>query len=236
MRRSIAVLALALAALPSCGGTETGNPPFAPGLGAGGYEPMGLLPDPELGVARVALEEGTLEACDGARHPLFRRGVIDFATGDATFAEVFEVPAGAYCAIELLVAACDDPDLCRTVAPDAITIDGTRTSDGAAIEIRDAMPIDVRLVGAFDVEPGLGALLITLDRSTLMAPLALGTIPAIDGVVRIDASTNADRLPALRTALQSAITLRRDLDDDLVLDPEELTAPPLAEPEAPAAP
>ena len=231
----LSVLALAGIA-PSCGGTETGNPPFAPELGGGGYEPTGLTPDPVLETARVGFEEGTLETCDGARHRLFRGGVIDFVSASVTFAEVFEVPPGAYCALELLIAACDDPDRCRTVAPDAITIDGTRTTDDARIEIRDAAPIDARLVGDFEVLPELGALLVAVDRSTLTAPLSLGTIPAVSGVVRIDAATNADRLPLLRDALRSALTLRRDLDGDATLDPEELEAAPLAEPEGVPAP
>lgn len=235
-RLALALSLAALAAAPSCGGTETGNPPFAPELGGGGYEPMGLTPDPVLDEARVAFEEGTLETCDGARHRLFRGGVIDFVGATVTFTEVFEVPPGAYCALELLIAACDDPDLCRTVAPDSIAIDGTRTTDDARIEIRDATPMDVRLVGTFDVTPELGALLVAVDRSTLVAPLSLGTIPAVVGVVRIDASTNADRLPALRDGLRSALTLRRDLDGDLALDTEELTTVPLAEPEGAPAP
>lgn len=222
--------ALAIPATPSCFGTETGNPPFAPDMGAGGYEPMGLSPDPAIESALVRVEEATAEDCDGARHPLFRRGVLDFIAGTISFAETFELPPGAYCALELRVAPCVDPALCRTTTDaNAIAVNGTRRSDAARVELRDMTLVDVRLEGSFDLAPELGALLIALDRNALTAPLELTTIPAIDGVVRIDGSTNAERLPALRAALADALSLRRDQDDDAMLDAEELVGPPLAD-------
>lgn len=224
------VAALAIPATPSCSGTETGNPPFAPDMGAGGYDPMGLSPDPAIESALVRVEEATAERCDGARHPLFRGGVLDFTRGTISVVEAMELPPGAYCALELQVAPCADPDTCRTTTEaNALAFDGIRRTDAALVELRDMAVIAVRLEGMFDLDPELGALLIALDRTLLTAPLGLSSIPAVDGVVRIDATTNADRLPTLRTALADALSLRRDLDGDAILDPEELTPPPLAE-------
>ncbi|WP_236518008.1 hypothetical protein [Sandaracinus amylolyticus] len=226
--------ALAIGAAPSCGGTETGNPPFAPEMGGGGYDPMGLSPDPAIESALIVVEEATLEDCEGAQVPLLRRAVLDAVANQLTVIEPLEIPAAAYCAIELSIAACEDPDRCRTIRqPYSVSIDGLRRADAASIEIRDAERFVVRLEGTFDVTPDAGGLLLAVDRTLLTPGLELSTIPAVDGVVRIDATTNADRLPALRTGVQSAMTLRRDLDGDGVLDPEEIMTAPLAEPPPP---
>ncbi|AKF11156.1 hypothetical protein [Sandaracinus amylolyticus] len=223
--------ALALGAAPSCGGTETGNPPFAPDMGGGGYDPMGLSPDPAVESALISVEEAKLEDCEGAQVPLLRRAVLDAVGGQLRVLEPLEVPAGLYCAIELSIAACEDPDRCRTIfAPYAVSIDGTRRADGASIEVRDATRFVVRLEGSFDVTPDAGGLLLAVDRTLLTSGLSLSSIPAVDGVVLVDETTNADRLPALRAGLQSAMTLRRDLDGDATLDPEEIMAAPLAQP------
>lgn len=217
-------------ALPACFGTETGNPPFAPELGGGGYEPMVIAPDPVLEAARIAIEQASLEDCEGRRVPLFRAGVLDAMGGVLEVREPLEIVPGTFCALELRVAACEDADLCRALAPHAVAIDATRRADGAAIEIRGRDTLDVRLEGTFEVTPDEGGLLLAVDRAALTAGLSLTTLEAVDGVVRIDADHNADRLPALADGVRSAITLRRDLDDDGALDPEELDLPPLAAP------
>lgn len=201
-------------ALPACFGTETGNPPFAPEVGGGGFEPMGISPDPALDAATITIERGTLLGCMDESGLLFRSGVLD-AVGDAlTIDEPGAASAGTYCALELRVVE--------------VSIQGTRR-DGATVEIRALEPFVARLEGTFDVTPDAGGLLLAVDRTLLTSGLSLTTLPAVDGVVRIDESTNAELLPAVAAATRSAITLRRDLDDDGVLDREELEGPPLAE-------
>lgn len=221
--------ALAGVTMIACGGTETGNPPFAPDVGGGGYDPMGISPDPVVDAALIAIEEATLVDCEGARAPLFAGARLDLIAGELVALRWLEVPAGVYCGLELVIDTCDDPDVCRGVAPDAIAIDATRVADGASVVVRDAARVVVALEGTFDVAPEAGGLLVAVDRTMLTSSLGLAALPADDGVVRVDTTSHPDRLPALRAALRGATTLRRDLDGDGRLGPEELAAPPLAE-------
>jgi hypothetical protein len=214
-----------------CFGTETGNPPFAPEVGWGGYEPMGIAPDPTLESGTVRVESASLIECGDERRVVFLRAVVfDFVHGTATAGEALEVAEGTYCGVVLEIAPCADPERCRLIAPDAITITGTRRSDGAAIAIHDVSTVEVVLDGTFDVAPTEGALLFAIDRDALTAGLSISTLALeADGVGRIDGDHNTDRLVALHDGLRTATTLRRDLDGDAMLDtPDEITGDPLA--------
>lgn len=239
MKPVLLLFLLAPAAVAGCGNAGTGSPPFTPSVGYGGFEPMGVSPDPAVDSARISIEEAMAVDCEGARWAMLRRVTVDFATGEVTSGEVVDIPRGTYCGLELAVAACADPDLCPTVAPDAIAIDGSRRVDAADVIIRDVDPTDVGLVGEpFELGPEERGVLLALDLNTLVASLAITTalIDAGDGAVHIDAGRNAGRLLDLRDGLRNALSLRRDLDGDGVLGPEELMAAPLAAPEAPPAP
>lgn len=231
MKRSASLACLiALVSLPACFGTETGNPPFAPEVGYGGFEPMGLAPDPTVDSARVAMDEVAAVDCEGARFPMLRRVAIDFTSGLASVGESLEIPSGTYCGLEIAVAACSDPDLCRVVAPESVNIDATRRTDAASVVVRDAERLEVSLEGEpFELGPDEGGVLIALDLNALVAGLSIGTAPTDpEGVVRIDATNDPTRLDAVRAGLRGGLSLRRDLDDDGILDREELLDPPLA--------
>lgn len=231
MKRSASLACLiALASLPACFGTETGNPPFTPEVGYGGFEPMGLAPDPTIDSARVAMDEVAAVDCGGVRFPMLRRVAIDFTSGLASVGEALEIPSGSYCGIDVTIAACSDPELCRVVAPESVTIDATRRADAARVVIRDADRLEVSLEGEpFELGPEAGGVLIALDLNALVAGLSIGTAPTDpEGVVRIDATSDPTRLDAVRAGLRGGLSLRRDLDDDGILDREELIDAPLA--------
>lgn len=227
MRPSRAIL---LAAFASAACSGSGAALEMPAVGFGSFEPMGVSSDPSVDFARASIEEVLILDCDGARFPLLRRAVVDFVTGRADVEEILPIPVGAYCGMEIVLAACGDPSRCRTVTAEAVAIDGVRRLDGADVQIRDPGPISgLVLEGRFEMGAGSG-LLLTLDRTALLAGLGIETLPVdADGVVRIGPELRAERLAVLREGLRAATTVRRDLDGDGALDPEELEAPPLAE-------
>jgi hypothetical protein len=225
----IALCSLALAALPACSGTETGNPPFAPEVGYGGHDPMGLAPDPVLTRARVAIDEVSIVDCEGGTYPLLRALTVDFVTGETRGGMPLEIPGGLYCELVVSVGACTDPERCRAVDPDALALDGTRR-DGATVRVRDTAPAEITLTGRWEMSPEAGGVLLALDREALVVGAEIATAVPEMGFVLINEFDDPARLAAIRAGLAAGLELRRDLDGDSALDPEELDGEALASP------
>jgi len=230
IRTTIAALAL----LSGCFGTETGNPPFAPGVAGGAGGTMGIVPVLQLDEGWLAIDDLTfLDACvAGSEGVVVRSEPGALGLGSEPVLETDPVlEEGEYCGVRAERVAW------TSAAPSALrgytlAIDASRP-DGTPVRIRSTRTGTLELLGGapFPMSPASGGVLLFVTESLLFNGLAFdGVELALDGSIVVSAEKNAALLERIEAQLPGALALYRDADGDGRLSMEEERAGPLSGP------
>ena len=214
----------------ACTGTETGNPPFdgTMSYNAHSSDPArAALGEPSGGALVEALwlnlGDAELELCAGAAITLPGIGVADHAGADAAM-DAFLGEEGRYCRARLRFELTEDggggP---AELAGRSVLVRGRDAMD-RPFEI--ALALERTVSVTFDAELDLGedapSLLFGFDVARWVGDLDLASAEAdADGVVRVNAESNARLQAAFEAALAGGVELYRDLDADGVAQPDD---------------
>lgn len=257
IKYSIRVLSLSagLILFSACGeGTDTGNPASIGvkfvGIEAGFEETLVKYQTSDITItdARLVLKEiqlEPLESClteepEGTPEDESTEEEFDFngpfvidLLDNSSFPEIgtTEVPAGAYCEIEVNFDELSEEDLPDGLSSDdeivgeAMIIEGTR-SDGTPFIVRFGQDNRFKLEGesaeGFDVDAGgSNFFFISFNKTAWFEGVDLDNATLAEETIVIDDESNTDLRELIVQNIIQSTQLFRDLDGDLVLDDEE---------------
>ncbi len=225
--RLILAAMLAGLGLVRCVGTETGNPEadehrLALVVWSTAPDVADVVPAGGASIERVALGLHSIDfiPCDptAASEPALGEPAFAEPTAALDAPTVFHLAPGTYCSVVVTLGPVGDEP--------ALTVEG-ELANGTPFALVGEGTSHFTLEGAMesaDANGVPGAFLLALDVGLWFEgiDLASGT-PQQDGVIRIDAATNAQLLTRVENQTAQAATVHADLDRDGALDADEQT-------------
>lgn len=214
----------------ACVGTETGNPPFAPGVGGDTGTPMGIVPALSIEGAWLSIDDLELAPDCSGEGTIFVSDPIALDLNGARPIEAEPViEEGDYCALRFERVVWTD-DLPSALTDFTLAIDA---SFGAStpVHIRSERTGSVALVAEtpFAMAPDEGALLVFIDESLLFNTIRFADAARqADGSIEISSTSNAAMLDTIEAQLPGALFLYGDADANGTLSAAERAAGPLA--------